>query len=435
VGQHHSASASRLLDLDGFEVLAVQVAGGEWQLEVQTTATVVGCQGCGVRAELHGRRTVRVRDLPIGGRPVVLAWRKRLWRCREETCQVGTWTEQMAAIRPRAVLTQRAGAEACRRVGKDAHAVAAVARDLGVGWATIMRAVHEHGSPLVEDPARLQPVTALGLDETSFLKATRIAPTRWVTGVVDLERGRLLDLVADRTRAAVHGWLDARSREWLAQIATVALDPWRGYASALVAPLGHATVVVDHFHAIRLANAVVDQVRRRTQQATLGHRGRKRDPLYRIRKLLLTAAEQLTSRGRARLRAGLAAGDPSGEVAAAWQGKELLRAVYAAAGPAAARAALNRFYRWSDGVQVAELSRLARTVRAWEAEILAWHATGGCSNGPTEALNLLVKKVKRVGHGFRNFANYRLRLLLHCGVTWQTHRTARLRGRSPRFVA
>jgi hypothetical protein len=96
---------------------------------------------------------------------------------------------------------------------------------------------------------------------------------------------------------------------------------------------------------------------------------------------------------------------------------------------------LNRFYRWSDGVQVAELSRLARTVRAWEAEILAWHATGGCSNGPTEALNLLVKKVKRVGHGFRNFANYRLRLLLHCGVTWQTHRTARLRGHSPRFVA
>jgi transposase len=143
--------------------------------------------------------------------------------------------------------------------------------------------------------------------------------------------------------------------------------------------LGHATVVVDHFHAIRLANAAVDQVRRRTQQATLGHRGRKRDPLYRIRKLLLTAAEQLTGRGRTRLRAGLAAGDPTGEVAAAWQGKELLRAVYAAAGPAAARAALNRFYRWSDGVQVAELSRLARTVRAWEAEILAWHATGGCS--------------------------------------------------------
>jgi transposase len=432
VGQHGSASGSILLGLDGFEVTAAEVTDDEWRLAVQTTATTVGCAACGTQAQLHARRTVRVRDLPIGGRPVVLAWRKRIWRCIEPACGVRTWTEQRVAIRPRAVLTERARAEACRRVGKDAHAVAAVARDLGVGWATIMRAVADHGTPLVDDPTRLEDVTALGLDETSLLKATRRAPTRYVTGLVDLEQGRLLDVVADRTRAAVDRWLDARSRDWLAQIGTVALDPWRGYASALVVPLGHATVVVDHFHAIRLANAVVDQVRRRTQQATLGHRGRKRDPLYRIRKLLLAAAEQLTRRGRVRLRAGLAVGDPTGEVAVAWQGKELLRAVYAASELAHARVALGR---WSDGVGVAELSRLARTVRAWEAEILAWHATGGCSNGPTEAVNLLIKNVKRVGHGFRNFDNYRLRLLLHCGVRWQTHRTARLRGRSPRLVA
>jgi transposase len=435
VGQHSSASATRLLDLDGFQLVSAELQGGEWQLAVETSARVIGCAGCGVPATPHGRRTVRVRDLPVGGRPVVLAWRKRLWRCREEACWVRTWTEQVAAIRPRAVLTERARAEACRRVGKDAHAVAAVARDLGVGWATIMRAVAEHGTPLVDDPARLDGVATLGLDETSFLKATRVAPTRYVTGLVDLEQGRLLDVVADRTRAAVDRWLHARTRDWLGQVTTVALDPWRGYASALVVPLGHARVVVDHFHAIKLANTVVDQVRRRTQQTTLGHRGRKRDPLYRIRKLLLTAAEQLTSRGRARLRAGLTAGDPGGEVVAAWQGKELLRAVYAAGDLADARAALERFYRWCDGVQVPELSRLARTVRAWEAEILAFHATGGCSNGPTEALNLLIKKVKRVGHGFRNFTNYRLRLLLHCGVRWQTHRTARLRGRYPRLMA
>jgi transposase len=291
------------------------------------------------------------------------------------------------------------------------------------------------GFEVTADPTRLEGVAALGLDETSFLKATRRAPTRYVTGLVDLEGGRLLDVVADRTTRAVTAWLAARPRSWLAEVGTVALDPWRGYASALVTPLGHATVVVDHFHAIKLANTVVDQVRRRTQQALLGHRGRKHDPLYRIRKLLLTAAEQLTNRGRARLRAGLTAGDRFGEVTAAWQGKELLRAVYAAADLAAAHAALDRFYHWCDGVQIIELSRLARTVRAWQPEILAWHQTTGCSNGPTEAINLLIKKVKRVGHGFRNFANYRLRLLLHCGVTWQTHRTTSLRGRSPRLVA
>jgi hypothetical protein len=53
VGQYRSASASRLLGLDGFEVLAAELTGGEWQVTVQTTATVVGCQGCGMRAELH----------------------------------------------------------------------------------------------------------------------------------------------------------------------------------------------------------------------------------------------------------------------------------------------------------------------------------------------------------------------------------------------
>jgi hypothetical protein len=78
--------------------------------------------------------------------------------------------------------------------------------------------------------------------------------------------------------------------------------PRRGYASALIAPLGHATVG-DHFHAIRLANAVTDQARRQVKQVTLGHRGHTYDPPYRIRKLLVTAAEQLTERRGARLRA------------------------------------------------------------------------------------------------------------------------------------
>jgi transposase len=87
VGQHRSASASRLLDLDDFQLVSAELVGGEWQLAVQATATVTGCGGCGVRATPHGRRTVRVRDLPIGGRPVVLAWRKRLWRCREPACR------------------------------------------------------------------------------------------------------------------------------------------------------------------------------------------------------------------------------------------------------------------------------------------------------------------------------------------------------------
>ncbi|MGH8994495.1 MAG: transposase [Acidimicrobiales bacterium] len=76
--------------------------------------------------------------------------------------------------------------------------------------------------------------------------------------------------------------------------------------------------------------------------------------------------------------------------------------------------------------RVPEVRRLGKTLSSWRSEIVAHHATGA-SAGPTEALNLLVKKVKRVGHGHRSFAHYRLRLLLHCGVTWAAPVAATLR--------
>lgn len=56
------------------------------------------------------------------------------------------------------------------------------------------------------------------------------------------------------------------------------------------------------------------------------------------------------------------------------------------------------------------MRRCARTIARWEPEVLAHFTTGGASNGPTEAVNLLIKKSKPTGHGFHNFDNYRLRL-------------------------
>jgi len=57
----------------------------------------------------------------------------------------------------------------------------------------------------------------------------------------------------------------------------------------------------------------------------------------------------------------------------------------------------------------------------WRKEFLAYFDTGRASNGPTEAVNLLVEKIRRIGHGYRRFDHYRLRLLLHCGITYSHH--------------
>jgi transposase len=430
------SGVSALVGLDGFVVCAqlIDEASGEWWLAVETTADRAWCLSCGVRAVGHGRRRVVVRDLPLADRPVVLVWAKRLWRCTEVACAARTWSEGSDEIAPRAVLTERARAEICRRVGPAQHSVAQAARDFGVSWHAAMAAVRDHGRPRVDHLARLGAPRAVGLDETSFLAATADRPTLLVTGILDLDAGRLVDVLPARSAVAVTEWLSAKPAPWLTGIRHVVIDPYQPYATAVAQGLPAARLVVDHFHVIRLANAALDEVRRRTQNDTLGHRGRKADPLYRIRRRLLASHDRLDPTGFARMLAWLDAGDPEGEVGAAYLAKELLRDTYLAPDSLEARRRLVAFYDHCTQSEVPELERLARTIARWETPILRWHHTR-LTNAATEGTNLIIKNIKRLGFGFRNFDNYRLRLLLRCGAPWQHHRVASIRPRQPRISA
>ena len=137
-------------------------------------------------------------------------------------------------------------------------------------------------------------------------------------------------------------------------------------------------------------------------------------------------------------------GDPTGRLTQAWIVAQELMLLYRRSHDLLD--AQHRLWKILDRCvrsEVPELLRLARTLDAWRPELLAaFTPTGRCpaSNRPTEAVNMLIKKIKRIGHGFRNLANYRLRLLLALGLDWRTvHWQAApatpIRGRSPRLVA
>ena len=130
-----------MLGLEGMAVLAVSERDGEVEYAIETTARAGWCPACGAQARLHDRRPTWVRDLPAGDRAVTLVWVKRVWRCVHRECEKQTWTETHPQVAPRASWTERARKQACRRVGRDGHSVAAVARDFGVSWATVMAAV------------------------------------------------------------------------------------------------------------------------------------------------------------------------------------------------------------------------------------------------------------------------------------------------------
>ncbi len=424
--------AEALLGLDGFVVLAVTEAPEELVVTVETKAGAVGCTRCGTRAEAQDRMPTDIRDLSCFGRPVRLIWIKRRWRCVDADCDAKTWTEHSDHVDAQAVLTRRAGAEACRQVGEEARPVSRVAAELGVCWWTVMNAVIEHGTPLVDDPSRIGPVRQLGVDETTYLSATRAHSTIYATGLVDIEAKVLIDMVEGNTAADLRRWTNNADTGWIAGIQVVATDLAESFRAGLSPELDHAVRVADPFHVVRVGNRCLDKVRRRVQNETLGHRGRKDDPLYRIRKLLLAGDERLDDRGRHRMLLGLRVGDPHDEVLGAWLAKESVREVYLTDDLKAAAVLLDKAIAGCSRDLVEEIRSLGNTLASWRSEILAHHATGA-SNGPTEGLNLCVKRVKRCGHGFKRFEHYRLRVLLHAGgVTWPSRpRPPRIRTRSP----
>ena len=213
---------------------AVEI-GGELELLIETTDDLVGCPRCGAVARPKDRRPSWVRDLPIAGRPVVLCWVEADLvlpprAVRAEELDRGASGDRAAGRVDRA----RPALGAFEQVAKQDAAVATMAAQLGVAWWTVMGQVIDRGTPLVEDPARLapvdDPVTALGVDETAFLRATGKHSTRFATGIVDLTPGRparLLDVVEGRSGSVLADWLAGQEPAWRAAVTTASLDPFR----------------------------------------------------------------------------------------------------------------------------------------------------------------------------------------------------------------
>ena len=96
----------------------------------------------------------------------------------------------------------------------------------------------------------------------------------------------------------------------------------------------------------------------------------------------------------------------------AWRVYQQVRSIYHAESPAAGRAIAEKVLDTLHTCPIAEVKRLGKTLRRWREEILAYFTTGGVSNGGTEAINGVIEKTRRLAHGFRNFTNYRIRILL-----------------------
>jgi transposase len=385
----------------------------------------------------------RPRDLPCGGELMSVQWRKRRWRCRAEHCPRQTFTEQVVQV-PAGMRTTTRLRRALAVAVEDGRDQSEVAAAHGVSWPTVQRAVVVHGAVELVEP---EPTAVLGMDETRFgrprwlpdghhddgrIRWIRTDP--WETGFVDIAGDQsLLGQVDGRTSAAVQAWLAARTPEFRARIEVVLIDPHAGYAAAVRAALPDAAIAVDHFHLIMLANKAVTAVRQRVTRDLLGRRGRRLDPVWANRRLLLRGRERLSQAALVRMWNGCVDHDPTGQILSAWIAKEELRALCATAATGGHCADIGRrlwaFYSWCADADVPELTTLAETIETWWPAIEVFLTTG-LTNARTEGTNRLIKQVKRAACGFRNRDNYRRRVRLHC-----TRQTRRLSARNPTVPA
>ena len=345
----------------------------------------------------------------------------RRYRCGE--CG-HVWREDLSkAAEPRAKLSRRALRWALEGLVVAHLSVARIAEGLAVSWDTANNAVLAEGQRvLIADPDRFDGVKVLGVDEHVWRHTRR--GDKYVTVIIDLTGirdgtgpARLLDMVEGRSKQAFKQWLSDRPEPWRQGIEVVAMDGFTGFKTATTEELPDAVAVMDPFHAVRLGGEALDECRRRVQQATCGHRGRKGDPLYSARRTLHTGADLLTTKQQRRLE-GLFADDEHIEVEATWGVYQRMIAAYRHPDRTRGRDLMTQLIdSVSHDVPTAlnEITRLGRTLKRRAADVLAYFDRPGTSNGPTEAINGRLEHLRGSALGFRNLTNYIARSLPESG--------------------
>jgi transposase len=197
---HPNEIAQALLGLKDVRVLHYQRSGPDVELMIEQVVGEVACPACAKRAQVKERPVVHYVDLPIYGVPMSLAWKRHRMRCVNPKCSKRSWvlTDHRIAAK-NCLLTTRAAKWATVQVG-GGRTVSEVAAELSCDWHTVNEAVITYGEALLAaDRKRLNRTTAIGLDETSFVKLSTRNQTDYATTVADVENHQIIETLSANT--------------------------------------------------------------------------------------------------------------------------------------------------------------------------------------------------------------------------------------------
>jgi transposase len=398
------------LGLQGFCVTAMRMSG-DWidlDLDREDGGEYV-CGRCGqVHLVAHDAYAIHPRDLPICGKHVRLHLRRHRVFC---SCCDKVVNEHLPYIRPNAHMTIRF--EQALHAECAETPVEAVARRHDLSWST----VRDVDLRILREKVAAQSLAGLrwiAVDEIAHRKGHK-----YLTVVTDLKRRRIVRLYEDRKASSLRAFFQELGPAGRALIECVVIDMWKPYRQAIRRRLPNARVIIDKFHVVKAVHEALDRVRK-DQQAALPDEERKR--LKGARWLLLRSLENTAKKGKSDSLADLLALNET--LAKAYLLKEEFRQWY---GSQPGRdegdkafldrigKELRRWYRHVHESGLAAFEAVVGTIKRWRGPILNYFLTR-LTNGLSEALNNVIKTIKKRAYGYRNKEYFSLKIYQKVGL-------------------
>lgn len=356
------------------------------------------CRYCGSdRLVSKGRYERKARHLEVFGRESRLKIQTRRWECR----QCGkSFLSDTPGLRP-----WRRSTEPWREtVYRDHHegiCASAMARLHRLGSATVGRIYAEFTSRKARERESLQCPQILGIDEHRVHRGMPFATT-----FCDLKNRRIFDIVPGRSVRDLVSFLSRlQGRE---KVKMVCIDLSSSYRALVRRWFPNARIVADRFHVVRVLQFHFLELARQIVPELKNHRGflaaLRRHPSKHEEKHQATLEKLLSDHPTLQ--------PLYAKMLELWN---LLRLKHETA--KACRYHIRQLLRLIDELRDSgfePLVRLASTLHSWrEMLVTMWRFTK--NNGITEGFHRKMKLIQRRAYGFRNFHNYRLRVIAQCG--------------------
>jgi transposase len=384
---------ANILNLADYKVVRVEENDHDYHITAEVSNPPKACLGCGSQHLAgHGRNGQVIRDLPSHGKRVAIYIDNRRWRC--QGCGK-TVMEVLPAVNSKREMTDRL----VRWIGQQSlkRTFASLAEEAGLDEKTIRNIFRDYVNEL-EATVRFETPKWMGIDEIHLIKPRGV--------ITNIENNTVLELLANRNQDTIAKYLTGLKGKDKVQY--VAMDMWKPYKTAVNAVLPQATVVIDKFHIVKMANEALEKVRKAVRaELTL----KQKRGLMHDRFVLLKRERDLNDKERLNLDGWVKNYPLLGE---AYQLKESFYSIYEAKSQ---EDAVRAYEIWQKSIPPElhdHFHELTRAFQNWMPDILAYFKHP-VTNAYTESLNSLIRVMDRMGRGY-SFEALRAKILFTEGA-------------------